>query len=93
VIHNGTGVRKCPQAQPGWVFKAVEFLSDFATSQDGDKRLKPLPSKWDNPITADDYVDPSNGTYAGSEDCLYLDVYVPKDVYIDRKKRQVFKGE
>jgi len=90
VIHNGTGIKKCPQAQPGWVYKAAEFLGDFATTQDGSKNLKPLPAKWDTPITPNDYVDPSNGSYAGSEDCLYLDVYVPIDVYQDRGKRQIF---
>ena len=58
----GEGIRKCPQAVPGWVNKSFEFLDEFSSNV-----LYPLDPKWNEPIGEDQYgevADPEGEAYA-----------------------------
>lgn len=84
-VNNGTRRAICPQFQVGWGSAAKEFVHDML--------LEPvLPGKWKDPITTDQYehyekkpqLDPES-----SEDCLLLDVLVPKIVWERRNNRDI----
>ncbi|KAL8887208.1 MAG: hypothetical protein Q9215_005194 [Flavoplaca cf. flavocitrina] len=84
-VNYGLVENVCPQAQVGWAPKAMEFLRDFPNA--------PALAKWTDPITAADYgptqYPPKNARTNPadpvSEDCLTLDVVVPKSVWDSRK--------
>ncbi|CZT01721.1 hypothetical protein WAI453_006765 [Rhynchosporium graminicola] len=77
-VNKGSIDNKCPQAQVGWVPLATEFLQGFD---------KVLNKKWKKEIKPENYgpmPDPIEGVH---EDCLTLDVMVPKRVWENRKKK------
>ncbi|KAL8916037.1 MAG: hypothetical protein Q9172_006492 [Xanthocarpia lactea] len=83
-VNYGLVENVCPQAQVGWAPKAMEFVKDFPNA--------PALDKWTDPITAADYgptqYPPKNARTKPvdpvSEDCLTLDVVVPKSVWDSR---------
>ncbi|KAL8875091.1 MAG: hypothetical protein Q9198_006502, partial [Flavoplaca austrocitrina] len=76
-VNYGLVENVCPQAQVGWAPKAMEFLRDFPNA--------PALAKWTDPITAADYGPTQYPPKNVSEDCLTLDVVVPKSVWDSRK--------
>ncbi|KAK2628791.1 hypothetical protein QTJ16_001894 [Diplocarpon rosae] len=78
-VNDGSTDHKCPQAQVGWVPLAEEFLNDFGNTSQF------LPLRWRNVIEPKDYKKPMPDPIAGvHEDCLTLDVMVPKSVWENR---------
>lgn len=76
-VNKGELDHKCPQAQVGWVPFAKEFLESFQGVLD---------YKWRKEIKPEDYGEmppPIDGVH---EDCLTLDVIVPKSVWENRNK-------
>ncbi|KAH9205609.1 Alpha/Beta hydrolase protein [Leptodontidium sp. 2 PMI_412] len=74
-VNNGSVDHKCPQAQVGWVPFAEEFLKGFGGVLD---------YKWRNEINPEDYGDMPDPIDGVDEDCLTLDVMVPKTVWENR---------
>ena len=68
----------CPQIQVGWVAPQVKFLADYY----GGKGI----DNWTQPIEDYDYspITPQNISKLASEDCLTLDVMVPKTTWNTR---------
>ncbi|KAL8830863.1 MAG: hypothetical protein Q9170_005546 [Blastenia crenularia] len=82
-VNYGSNDNVCPQAQVGWAAKAMEFLKDF-----------PIPSalaSWTDPITPAEYGPIQYPPKNVSEDCLTLDVMVPKTVW-DKRNDRGFKA-
>ncbi|KAJ5046325.1 uncharacterized protein L3040_003571 [Drepanopeziza brunnea f. sp. 'multigermtubi'] len=80
-VNTGAVDHKCPQTQVGWVPVAEAFLKDFANT------TKLLPAKWKNEIDSPDYNQTMPAPVPGvHEDCLTLDVMVPKAVWENRNK-------
>ncbi|OWO97547.1 hypothetical protein B2J93_658 [Marssonina coronariae] len=78
-VNDGSTDHRCPQAQVGWVPLAEQFLSDFGNTS----RLLPL--KWRDVIDPKDYKKPMPDPIEKvHEDCLTLDVMVPKSVWKNR---------
>ncbi|KAI4122739.1 MAG: hypothetical protein LQ341_007275, partial [Variospora aurantia] len=82
-VNYGLVENVCPQVQVGWAPKAMEFLMDFPTAA--------ALAKWKDPITAADYGPTQYPPKNVSEDCLTLDVMVPKSVW-DSRKSSGMKG-
>ncbi|KAL8877060.1 MAG: hypothetical protein Q9198_004852 [Flavoplaca austrocitrina] len=82
-VNYGLVENVCPQAQVGWAPKAMEFLKDFPNA--------PALAKWTEPITAADYGPTQYPPKNVSEDCLTLDVVVPKSVWDNRNSGGLFK--
>ncbi|KAL8866452.1 MAG: hypothetical protein Q9174_006295 [Haloplaca sp. 1 TL-2023] len=75
-VNHGWNGNICPQVQLGWVPKAMEFLEDF--------KNPPALADWEDPISPADYGPLQYPAENVSEDCLTLDVMVPKAVWEDR---------
>ena len=103
-VNDGWNDNVCPQVQLGWARKAMEFLKDFPSSSAlHDKWEKPISVEDYGPMQNP----PKPGTLsrircAGcrltksvtvSEDCLTLDVMVPKVVWDRRKGGQALGGK
>ncbi|KAL8756088.1 MAG: hypothetical protein Q9199_003187 [Rusavskia elegans] len=82
-VNYGWNENVCPQVQMGWAPKASEFLADF---QD-----PPALANWTDPISAADYGPIQYPPKDASEDCLTLDVMVPKTVWDSRNENVVYK--
>ncbi|KAI4259317.1 MAG: hypothetical protein L6R42_004630 [Xanthoria sp. 1 TBL-2021] len=82
-VNYGWNENVCPQVQVGWAPKALEFLADF---QD-----PPALANWTDPISAADYGPIQYPPKNASEDCLTLDVMVPKTVWDRRNERRLLK--
>ncbi|KAF2167043.1 hypothetical protein M409DRAFT_54257 [Zasmidium cellare ATCC 36951] len=86
--NDGSRSAICPQYQVGWYPAAEEFIEDMLL-------IPALPSKWTKKINVDDYeklnpkqeLDPRS-----SEDCLLLDISVPKHVWDCRGKKGRFSA-
>lgn len=82
-VNNGTRRAICPQFQVGWTGAAKEFVHDML--------LDPvLPGKWKDPISPEQYEDYEKKPELhpeSNEDCLLLDVLVPKVVWEQRHNR------
>lgn len=81
--NNGSRRAICPQYQVGWVPAAKDFVHDMLLSP-------VLPSKWKNPISPGDYGAKPELDPASSEDCLLLDVLVPKTSWDTRNQRKLW---
>ncbi|VUC31343.1 unnamed protein product [Clonostachys rosea] len=74
-VQNGSQQRTCPQGVPGWQSKAYQPIGAFTSGG------KPFTLEaWEQAIRNSPVppIDFNNGT---SEDCLFLDVHVPKKVF------------
>ncbi|CAG8955610.1 hypothetical protein HYFRA_00009564 [Hymenoscyphus fraxineus] len=67
----------CPQTPPGWVAIGTNFVEGFNN--------KTWDAKWEKPINASDYGAIPKQSDLVSEDCLLLDVMVPKPLWESRK--------
>ena len=77
-VNYGNVSKICPQMQVGWVPKAQDFLTDYFGA------LKDI-SAWTKEITPDQYDAPPAIDYDRmSEDCLTLDVMVPRRAFNDK---------
>ncbi|KAL2072020.1 hypothetical protein VTL71DRAFT_11363 [Oculimacula yallundae] len=74
-VNNGSVDHKCPQAQVGWFPIEQEFLQGFG---------KLLDPKWRKKIDPKDYGAMPAPVEGVHEDCLTLDVIVPKRVWENR---------
>ena len=76
----------CPQITPGWFPPAAGFLSDYFGPSI-------ISEKWDKELPPKDYeaISKSNISNLANEDCLTLDVILPKSTWANRKttKRMV----
>lgn len=70
-MQNGTGVRVCPQAVPDWLNRALTPLAVYSS---GRKNFSLQAFEADVAASA---LLPVNFTAGNSEDCLFLDVYMP----------------
>lgn len=83
-VENGSVTRTCPQATPIWGYVAVLFE---AYIEAGD------PTAFNYTAAEEEVVDylaslPSSQPDASEmEDCLFLDVYVPKDVFDNTQEK------
>jgi hypothetical protein len=94
---NGSGLRICPQASTGWSDIAFSFYLNYTILQAGVLTGQVNASSLSTLLDLIPLAD--NGTiqpfpealfeaFPGeSEDCLYLDVLVPRDVYENRTER------
>ena len=85
-IHNGSETRICPQGVPEWQRKAFGPISKYASGA-------PFAlENWEKDIAT---MEPPNIDFYSNntEDCLFLDVYVPRKVLEKKKKHHKgFKG-
>ncbi|KAF2008195.1 acetylcholinesterase precursor [Amniculicola lignicola CBS 123094] len=81
-INTGSTGRICPQAQPYWGSEAVTFLTELilGTPSNVTEAYTPPGATSNSPVPA---MDPRT-----SEDCLFLDVYVPDKILKNAKKKQ-----
>ncbi|KAH6714768.1 carboxylesterase family protein-like protein, partial [Leptodontidium sp. MPI-SDFR-AT-0119] len=73
-VNTGSTSRICPQATPGWQEAALPFLRSLVLGQpyDSTQSYTPPGANSSSTVTAPDRSE--------SEDCLFLDVFVPKSV-------------
>ena len=91
--NNGSGLRICPQASAGWSGIAVDYYLNYTllqaavlTGQVNASAAAQLVTQI--PILNDGVVPPFPGYEpqpGESEDCLYLDVLVPKNILLSKK--------
>ncbi|TQV99795.1 acetylcholinesterase [Cordyceps javanica] len=80
-VRNGSEPRTCPQGIPAWQSKAFVPIDEFST------RGAPFNlSAWERAIE-DAPALPIDTTQGTTEDCLFLDVHVPKKIW-ERAQRQ-----
>ncbi|KAK0101748.1 hypothetical protein ONS95_006900 [Cadophora gregata] len=72
-VNKGLVDHKCPQEQVGWVPIAKDFLGNFSEGI--------LPPRWRDEIKPEDYGAMPEPIPGVDEDCLTLDVMVPKTVW------------
>ncbi|GAM88121.1 hypothetical protein ANO11243_061520 [Dothideomycetidae sp. 11243] len=75
VVQNGQDARICPQAYPGWYQTASQFVPEYLSGQ---RKFN------DSAIfVPNNSVIPPQDPQT-NEDCLFLDVFVPEDVWAQR---------
>ncbi|KIW01659.1 hypothetical protein, variant [Verruconis gallopava] len=89
-VNEGKDYKICPQHKIGWLEFAQEFGQTYALSTGS------IPPKWNYPISpANNYTYPippeRSSTLNVTEDCLYLDVMVPKKVWDERDQRSFLR--
>lgn len=74
VVQNGSVGRICPQANPAWLLIAEDYIPQYLNGTTN--------------FTASDFASTSNSTSSvpaqdpqTTEDCLFLDVFVPQDIF------------
>ena len=83
IIRNGSELRVCPQGIPDWQFKASSAATKFANPNE-EFSIEAWVETIVNAKVPED-LDVNRGT---SEDCLFLDVHVPRSTYEGRKKKR-----
>ncbi|KAF2278473.1 carboxylesterase family protein-like protein [Westerdykella ornata] len=80
VVNTGSEGRICPQASPAWGAAAVSSLTTslLGLPTNGTPPFVPPKVNWSTPLPPQD---PRT-----SEDCLFLDVFVPEDVFATANK-------
>ncbi|KAJ6782487.1 hypothetical protein PWT90_05290 [Aphanocladium album] len=74
-VRNGSEQRTCPQGIPAWQSKAIVPIAQFSASG------KPFNlSAWEQAIEDAPPI-PIDTTKGTTEDCLFLDVHVPKKIF------------
>lgn len=74
-IRNGSEHRTCPQGIPAWQSKAFAPIDQFSSSG------KPFNlTAWEKAIE-DSPIIPIDTTKGTTEDCLFLDIHVPKKIF------------
>ncbi|KAG7008972.1 hypothetical protein G7Y79_00004g015560 [Physcia stellaris] len=82
-VNYGWNENVCPQVQAGWAPKAMDFLTDFENPS--------ALANWTDPVTPADYGPVQYPPKPVGEDCLTLDVLVPKTVWDKKNEREICK--
>ncbi|KAH8169541.1 carboxylesterase family protein [Sarocladium implicatum] len=83
IIRNGSELRVCPQGIPEWQFKATSAATKFSNPNEEFSI-----EAWVETIVNAKVPEGFNINNGTTEDCLFLDVHVPKSVYEGRKKKK-----
>ena len=85
-IDNGSVGRMCPQSHPAWLKPQIQFMNAYLTGQPCD-----VSTLQDQRNQAIDLVPPADSRE--TEDCLFLDVVVPDDIFRRRRRKDIPGGK